>query len=106
MAEDQNERRWVVEPAQPGEVSLHMAFGENVRLTEEQEAAIAALLRTLEAVDAEVTGLAKCSRQGSCTKLTCDPVSCNLKCGTLKAAITQSSAGSWNLMGNFARGIQ
>ena len=50
--------------ARPGEVSLHLAFGEGVQLTEEQEAAVSALLRSLEAVDAEVTGLAKCPEGG------------------------------------------
>ncbi len=104
MAENQGERQWIVEPPGPGEVSLHMAFGEGVQLTKEQEAAVAELLRTLEAEDAEVTGHARCTQQASCTRLTCDPVVCNLKCGTLKA-LTQGG-GSWNLMGSFSTGIQ
>jgi len=104
MAENESTRQWIVEPPGPGEVSLHMAFGEGVQLTKEQEAAVSELLRSLEAVDAEVTGHAKCTQQSTCTKLTCDPVVCNLKCGTLSGLA--QTAGGWNLMGSFSRGLQ
>lgn len=106
MAENQGERQWIVEPPEPGEISLHMAFGEGVQLTKEQEAAVGELLRSLESVDAEVTGLAKCSPQSTCNKLTCDPVVCQLKCGTLKMSLTDTpvSGASWNLMGSFGAG--
>jgi len=109
MAENEGERQWLVEPPEPGQVSLHMAFGEGVALTPEQEAAVGELLRSLEAVDAEVTGHAlagKCTKQSTCTKLTCDPVVCSLKCGTLTATLTTSGGGSWSLMGNFNTGLQ
>ena len=105
MAENQGERQWIVEPPEPGEVSVHLAFGEGVQLTKEQETAVGALLRSLEAVDAEVTGLAKCPKQAVCDSLTCDPVNCtSLKCGTLKSSL-QITAGSWNIMGTFG-GLQ
>ena len=107
MSENEGERRWVVEPPEPGEVALHIAVGEGVKLTPEQEAAVGELLRTLEAVDAEVTGHAsgKCPKLSTCTKLTCDPVSCSLKCGTLTATLT-ASTGTWNLMGSFNTSVQ
>jgi hypothetical protein len=109
MAENEGERRWVVEPPEPGEVALHIAIGEGVKLTPEQEAAVGELLRSLEAVDSEVTGHAlagKCTKQSTCTKLTCDPVSCNLKCGTLSATLTAGGGTSWSLMGSFNTGLQ
>jgi hypothetical protein len=108
VAENQGERQWIVEPPGPGEVSLHMAFGQGVQLTEEQEAAVGELLRTLEAVDAEVTGhelAGKCPKQSTCGTLTCKPVDCTLKCGTLTAAVSGGGT-SWNLMGTFNLGLQ
>ena len=101
---DNAERQWIVEPPEPGEVALHLAFGEGVKLTPEQEAAVGELLRTLEAVDADVTGFAKCTKQSTCTNLTCDPVVCNLKCGTLSGLT--AGGGGWNLIGSFATRLQ
>ena len=57
---DENEagRRWVVEPpVASGEISLYMAVGDGADLNDEQQAALSALLRSLEAADAEVVGL-------------------------------------------------
>jgi hypothetical protein len=97
VAKNEGDRQWIVEPA-PGQVALHLAFGDGVQLTKEQEAAVGELLRTLEAGDPEVTGHAL--RGGTCTKLSCHPVNCDLKCGTLKA-VTAGGGGSWSLMGTF-----
>ena len=106
MAENEDERRWIVEPPlAAGEVSLHLAIGEGVTLTPEQEAALTELLRSLEFADAEVTGHTKCTKQGVCDVLKCNPVVCSqLRCGTLSGVT--SGAGSWSLMGNFGPGIQ
>jgi hypothetical protein len=89
--EQQSERRWVVEPPGLGEVKLHLAFGEGAKLTEEQEAAVGALLRSLKATDPEVTGhtLPKCPKQ-SCT---CVPLR--------KNNLSGEGTDPWNLMGSF-----
>jgi hypothetical protein len=108
VAENEGERRWVVEPPAPGEVSFHMAFGEGVDLTEEQEAALSELMRTLETNDAEVTGLAantKCSAYSTCTDKSCKPVRCStFVCHGLTAQISAAGGGAWNLMGSFSPG--
>ena len=104
MAENEGERQWIVEPPPPGQVALHLAFGDGVQLTAEQEAAVGELIRTLESSDPEVTGLTKCTEQSTCTNLKCTPVNCNLKCGDLKTKVMDVSGG-WNLMGNFKANI-
>jgi hypothetical protein len=103
MAESQGERQWIVEPPGPGEVSLHMAFGDDVQLTPEQEEALGELLRTLEAGDAEVSGHANAKPcPTNCTKLECGNVVCTgLGCGTLEIKV----AGiGMTLMGTFGSG--
>ena len=100
--ENQDERRWIVEPPPgPGEVSLYLACGEGVDLTEEQEVALAALLRSLELIDQEVTGHMDCSPQSSCHPLSCPKVKCSLGCHPLNITGGVTSAGSWDLMGTF-----
>jgi len=105
VAENEVDRQWIVEPpVARGEISLHLAVGEGVQLTEEQENAVSALLRTLEAADPEVSGHAiPCPKQGSCGTLKCPNMSCGaLKCGTFKDSLAApSSAGNWGLMGTF-----
>src|SRR5438045_9054473 len=56
MPEDDEGRQWIVEPPGQRQVSLHVAVGEGTELTGEQQAALAALLQSLEASDPEVTG--------------------------------------------------
>lgn len=102
--EDDAGRRWVVDPPRPGEVSLHMAFGEGVDLTDEQKAAVSELLRALEARDPEVTGHAI---DAECSGKRCKPVKCNgLVCSGLKAVVASQATDSWNLMGSFNVRIQ
>ena len=103
MAEEQGERRWIVEPpVAAGEVSLYLAVGEGVELTPEQEAALSDLMRTLETEDAEVTGLGKC-QLSTCNDKTCKPVKCaTFVCNGLTVSWPLAdSGGSWSLMGSF-----
>jgi len=100
-------REWVVEPPPGrGEVSLYVECGEGVELTAEQETALGALLRSLEAADAEVTGhdTAACKPKSACEGLTCPKVSCTLECTILlpKVGAQPASVSSWNLMGTFS----
>jgi len=109
MAEDDKAgRQWIVEPPAAGEVTFHMAFGEGVELTEEQEAALSELMRTLESSDAEVTGHAhSCSAYSVCTDKSCKPVRCStFVCHGLTSLPVNISAGgtAWNLMGSFGPG--
>ena len=99
-------RRWIVEPPiASGEISLFMAVGDGAELTEEQQAALSALLRSLEAGDTEVVGLTspRCpADSSSCKQLKCGKVSC----GALACEITRVSAAAglgqgWSLMGSF-----
>jgi len=107
---DENDasRRWIVAPPGPGQVSFHMAVGEGVDLSPEQEAALSELMRALESSDAEVSGHAiagKCSAYASCTEKSCSPVRCaTFVCHGLKAELTTSTS-TWNLMGTFTTGI-
>lgn len=94
-------REWIVEPPEPGEVSLHMALGEGVELTDEQEAALGQLLRTLETRDPEVTGHA--ALDASCKPLKCGGVDCkDLDCSPLSASLTGNVAQPWSIMGSFS----
>jgi hypothetical protein len=99
VAENQGERQWIVAPPGRGEVSLNLALGDGVQLSDEQEAALGALLESLETADAEVAGLAKCTKNNTCTKLECSLADCNgLRCGTLE---TKLMGGGISLMGTF-----
>src|SRR5690348_11203531 len=105
MAGDSGDaRRWVVDPPpQPGEISIHMACGDGIDLNPEQEAALGALLRSLEAGDAEVVGHSKgCPKLSECLGLSCTKMSCNpLQCSSLDRSIASTGTGGWNLMGTF-----
>jgi hypothetical protein len=108
MADEEGRtRQWIVEPPPAaGEVSIYLAVGEGVDLTAEQQAALEALLRTLEMGDAEVVGHA-----GSCGDLItdCDPLTCHkVNCSSLdcglnkpKSSLTSLGGQSWALMGSF-----
>jgi hypothetical protein len=67
------------------EVSLYLAVGDGADLTAEQEAALSALLRSLESGDAEVVGHSKnCTRLSECLDLKCSKMTCNpLQCSSL-----------------------
>ena len=87
--EDEGRRRWIVEPPGPGEISLHMALGEGVELTEEQESAVRALVNSLESRDPEVTGhaIAECPRE---------------YCSAFRLCPKEAAAADhWNIMGTF-----
>jgi hypothetical protein len=99
---DAASREWVVEPPGPGEVLFHIATGDGVSLTEEQENAVFELMRTLEAEDAEVSGHAKpkCPNLQTCDVKSCPPLDCGvLSCGQLATKL--SGAGGFSIMGSF-----
>jgi hypothetical protein len=105
---DENERgrQWIVEPPEPGAVSLHVAFGEGVDLTPEQQQALGNLLRTLEAGDADVMGLAKCDGHVTNCTLQCGKVRCGtLECGPLTKGVTSMGTEQWNLMGTYSPSV-
>lgn len=111
--EERDERRWIVEPPDPGEVRLRIAVGDGAELTREQEAALKRLIRSLEAGDAEVVGFGlsyDCQTfHGSCTQVNCPTLSCGVLTCTLtrKASLSGggSGAGAWDLLGSFKRGF-
>ena len=99
--------RWVVEPPVASqEIALYLAVGDGAELNDEQQAALSALLRSLEAADAEVVGLTspRCPAESStCSHLTCGKVSCSaLACQITRpiAAATVPNQG-WALTGTF-----
>jgi hypothetical protein len=99
-----SDRGWIVEPGQ-GEISLYMAVGDDVELTEEQQDALAELLRALEDNDAEVTGhqaAAGCDEVILiCEKLKCGRVVCGgLGCLPVTSKIG-TSAQAWTISGTF-----
>ena len=99
-------RRWVVEPpVGSGEISLYMAVGDGAELTEEQQAALSALLLALETADAEVVGLTSpnCPADASsCIHLKCGKVSCGmLACQITRVSAATGSGQGWSLMGSF-----
>jgi hypothetical protein len=98
----ENEREWIVEPPGRGEIAVHIAVGDGVKLTEEQEQAISDLVWSLEAADTEVTGHGlPCPKQGNCGKMKCPSFDCTtMKCGTFKDYVA-AAPGGWNLMGTF-----
>ena len=105
--EDEAGRQWVVEPPPAsGEVAVYVACGEGAALTGEQEAALGALLHSLEVGDADVLGYDNapaCPDKrpiSSCNPLRCGEVNCALVCTGLSKGI-RSAASSWNLMGSF-----
>jgi hypothetical protein len=109
--ESQSSRQWIVEPPPgPGEVALYMATGDGVDLNAEQEAALSALIRSLEAGDPEVMGHSpECpSNISSCNPLKCPSVTCGiLICRGLThvsgigSSTSGSSSGPWGVMGSF-----
>jgi hypothetical protein len=110
--EDQTDRRWIVEPPGRGKVTLHLSVGEDTELTEEQEAALAELLRSLEAADPEVSGFAAGGACGGylrpcvmlCNDLICPSVRCGLVCDGLATKSTAVGGGqAWSLGGSFGR---
>ena len=98
------DRQWIVEPPSPGEIALHLAVGEGVQLTEEQERAVGELLRVLEADDPEVTGHAF-AKAPQCPSLICQLSGCSTlrSCDVLGPGCTafKPSGSGWNLMGTF-----
>ena len=110
--DDDGGRQWIVEPPGPGEISLHLAVGEGTALSNEQEAAVGALLRSLEARDPEVSGFAPgCPQYGTehCTSWTRCGLSCtSVRCSELLCTLTgrlgaSGSTEPWNLMGSITR---
>ena len=108
-------RRWIVGPPGPGEVSLQISCGDGFELTDEQEAALSRLLRSLEQSDPEVVGHTDCRLGGpncdtlvsyptDCVRLRCKSVSCTLDCGTFNKAAQLAGSTGWNLFGTFAIG--
>jgi hypothetical protein len=108
--EDEAGRRWIVEPPEPGAISLHIAVGEDTELTEEQEAAIGALLGSLEARDPEVMAHAPCVPQCpdvSFCNLSCQKVRCGwLNCVLTKRGVAGQSSEPWNIVGAMSPRLQ
>ena len=107
--EDEAGRRWIVEPPEPGSISLHIAVGEDTELTEEQEAAIGALLGSLEARDPDVMAFAGCTQcpDVSWCNLSCQKVRCGwLNCVLTKRGVAAQTTESWNLMGSLSPRLQ
>jgi hypothetical protein len=98
---DGQERQWVVEPPAPGEVRLFVATGDGVDLTDEQQAAISALVETFEASDPEVMGLASCSR-ATCPSLICR-LDCTLKSCDVLTKPAAATTGAFTLTASFGR---
>ena len=99
-------RQWIVEPPPAAaEIALYVACGEGVELTSDQEAALSALLSSLEAAD--VTGFAgtqDCWDCHLCTALKCGKVGCDGLICNLNKVMAGSTSG-WNLMGSFSPGV-
>jgi hypothetical protein len=95
--DDDGVRHWIVEPPAPGDISLRLALGDGAHLTAEQETALVALVQSLEADDAEVTGHSPtgCGNHSRCPELMCEPLCEQVRCNL-------SNVGqSWNVMGTF-----
>ena len=102
--ESEGTRQWIVEPPPgAGEVALYIEVSEGAELNDEQQAALSALLRSLEANDPEVTGhSADCPSYTACGSLKCGRVICGgLVCIHLAPKIEAAPAAGWNLMGSF-----
>jgi hypothetical protein len=100
MPDDNDARRWVVDPPGAGEILFQITAGEGAELTAQQEAAVDELMRTLAAGEAEVTGLAAakpCPHLVVCSNKTCPPLSC----GVLKCNLTSSGLTGISIMGSF-----
>ena len=107
MPEDSGDRQWIVEPPGRGEITFHMAVGDGVDLSEEQERALSDFVRSLETSDAEVTGhdmvTGRCSAYSHCTTKTCKPVKCTVfDCDNLTSQLTAGSGQAWNIMGTWS----
>jgi hypothetical protein len=87
-----DEREWVVEPPGAGEITLRIAVGEGVELTDEQEAALNELVHALEVGEAEVVGHAMTH---DCT-LTCAP---KLECGG--SLVVKATGSQFSMLGTF-----
>ena len=71
---NRDERRWMVEPPESGEISFQVAMGEDAEVTAELQTAFAALVQTLHSGD--VQGFAydpkcttkdfRCTSNGAC----------------------------------------
>ncbi len=104
MTDEQGERRWIVDPPEPGEIKLHLSFGADVELTPEQETALSALMEALESRDSEVTAFEKC-KESSCSTKSCKPVRCStFTCHFLSVEAVAGADQQWNLMGTFQIG--
>jgi hypothetical protein len=104
VAEEDEERRWIIDPPQAGEIKLHLSFGSDVELTSEQEAALSALMEALESSDSEVTAFDKC-KESSCNTKSCKPVKCStFTCHFLSVEELAGANQQWNLMGTFQIG--
>src|SRR5262245_45439671 len=102
MADEEASREWIVEPPAAGEITFHVAFGEAVELSPEQEQALSDFVQSLETSDAEVTGhtAGRCTAYSACTDKTCRPVKCTVfDCTKMKSELT--SGAGWSLMGSF-----
>jgi len=102
MIDDQGGRRWLVDPpVGPGEIAIHIVGSDGTGLTAEQEAALGALLQTLEAADPEVVGHGKgCPKLNICLDLSCTKVTCSLQCSGL-AMKDMGAMGQWTVAGSF-----
>ena len=97
MADEPQERRWVVEPPGPGEIKLHFATGDDVELTDEQLDALAKLIHSFESEEPEVVGHAcgswTCGLCKDCSPLNCSPVSCTgLSCPSMTGVVGRGGA--------------
>jgi hypothetical protein len=106
--ENDGTRQWVVEPPPAaGEISLYVACGDDIELTREQQEALGALLRSLEARDPEVVGHDTCSNNlTDCIGLKCGKVTCSwLECSLNRPKAAATGATGWDLMGSFNTGV-
>ena len=103
--------QWIIEPPSPGEIRFHIATGEGVELTEEQQRALAVFLRELESRDAEVAGFADCTLtsracwvNASCTQVfsNCPKLGCNSVTCTLTSRAAVGGSGLWSVTGSIA----
>jgi hypothetical protein len=82
-----DQSKWLVDPPGPGQIAVHVALGEGVELTDEQRAALDALLTSLQQSDEEVAGYA-----GNCNISTCKPREITMPCAMLIGSCSEFSA--------------
>jgi hypothetical protein len=88
MAEESiDQTKWLVDPPGPGQVSVQVALGEGVELSDEQRGLLDALLASLQQVDEEVAGFTN-----PCTIVACKPMEITMPCAMLVGSCTQFSA--------------